>query len=317
MTYKEKQRKLQTAKLHYKYQALFNNDKGFGDYDKYKRLMFVLLSGENNFFKEIAQEARVYFKENDISWWGDNKTLPSGHLLSSQIQCLNFLFALRKDKEAILKIVQLFDAAIDDILPTMLDKDAGYIAFEFICDNANLLGEDDAGAKRGEFCTSIDAFIIGLKNGKKILIPIEWKFTEAYLESENKALEPKKGKVRQSRYNHLIGKSTQLKTPVDFEDSIYYYEPFYELMRQTLLVEQMVAQGIADDYVHAIVIPPENKELLENSYTISQSNLESSWRNCLSNQSKFQIIDSMQILQIIEKLPSYSKLGEYLKLRYY
>lgn len=317
MTYKEKQRKLQAAKLHYKDPTLFNNDKGFGDYDNYKRLMFVLLNGENNFFNEIAKEAGDYFKENDISWWGDDKTLPTGHLLSSQIQCLNFLFALRKDKGAILKIVQLFDAAIDDILPTMLDKHSGYIAFEFVFDNANLLGEDDASARRGEFCTSIDAFIIGLKKAKKILIPIEWKFTEEYLKSENKAKDLQKGMVRQNRYNHLIVKSAQLITPEYFEDSIYYYEPFYELMRQTLLVEQMITQGIADDYIHYIVIPNENQELLEYNYEISHNNFESTWRNCLSDQTKFQIIDSKHILQIIESIPSYSKLADYLKLRYY
>lgn len=316
MTYKAKQRKMQTAKLYYINPALFNNDKGFGDFDIYKRLMFVLINGENNFFKEIVQEAVVYFKENDISWWGDNKTLPSGHLLSSQIQCLNFLFALRKDKEAILKIAQLFDATIDDIHPTIFDKDTGYIAFEFICDNAKLLGEDDASARRGEFCTSIDAFIIGLKNEKKILIPLEWKFTEEYLKSENKALEPRKGKVRQSRYNHLIAKSSQLKNPVVFEDSIYYYEPFYELMRQTLLVEQMIANGIADDYIHTVVIPSENKELLENNYTISQNNLESSWRNHLLDQTKFKIIDSKQVRQLIENLPEYANLSAYLNSRY-
>jgi len=316
-TYKLKQRELQTAKLHDTHAELFNFDSGDGNYGKYKSLKFILVDGANNLYGNIVNGVYNYFTENNIAWWGDNKTYPTGHLLSSQIQCINFLFALRNDKEAILKIAQLFNESIEDIHSVIGDKDNGYIAFEFAYNNATFLGEIDTNAKRGEFCTSIDAIIIGLKQGKKILIPIEWKFTEEYLKCENKALEPRKGKTRQSRYNNLITKSNQLKTPQNFEESVYYYEPFYELMRQTLLVEQMVVNGIADDYLHIVVIPSENKDILEANYTFSKHDLQTTWRNSIINQKKFKIIDSIQLLQIIMSLSNYSDLATYLKQRYY
>jgi len=179
------------------------------------------LDGKNNLYSKIQLQVITYFENNDIAWWGDDNKYPTGHLLSSQIQCLNFLFALRNDKNAILKLARLFDEEFDDILPTIIDKEEGYISFEFIYENEKLLNEIEEGAKRGEFCTSIDAFIIGLKKDKKVLIPIEWKFTESYLKCENKALELNKGKTRQDRYNHIIQQSKQLKRTENPEYSTY------------------------------------------------------------------------------------------------
>jgi hypothetical protein len=316
MVYRELQRKLQVQKLHYKHPEIFNQDKGGGRYKELESMSFVLLNGLNNLYPMIQSNVISYFEDNKIAWWGDDKKYPSGHLLSSQIQCLNFLFALRKDKQAILKIAQHFDTSFDDIQPTFSDKDPGYIAFEFVYENANLLGEDDTNARRGEYCTSIDAFIIALKKSKKILIPIEWKYTERYLDGKNMALEKDKGKTRQARYNHLILESKQLITQNDLQNSVYYYEPFYEIMRQTLLVEQMVNKGIADDYLHLLVTPSENKDLLENNYTFSKVDLQTTWRNLLVYQEKFKLIDNKQILRIIENLPNYKKQADYLKQRY-
>ena len=316
MTYKELQRKLQVQKLRYKYPEIFNQDKGGGRFGEYESLSFVLLDGLNNLYSKIHSDVIPYFEDNEIAWWGDDTEVPTGHMLSSQIQCLNFLFALRCDKYAVLQLAQLLDPEIDDILPSMGDKDSGYIAFEFIYENAKLLNEDDEEAKRGAYCTSIDAFIIANRKEKTVLIPIEWKYTESYLKKENKALDPRRGKTRQRRYNQLIRDSTHLNTMPLLEDSAYYYEPFYELMRQTLLVEQMVKSGIADDFLHILVVPSENKDLLGNNYAFSDEDLQTTWRNCLSDPTKFKIVDSKQILHLIENLPGYSKLADYLKSRY-
>ena len=317
MGYKEKQRKLQVQKLLYKYPDLFNHDKGGAPFDKYESLIFVLQDGENNLYQRIRLDAVNYFKENNIAWWGDNKLIPSGHLLSSQIQCLNFLFALKKDREAVLKIASLIDENIDDVLLVSGDKEPSYLAFEFIYENKTLLNETDYGAQRGAFCTSVDAFILAKKGEKKILIPIEWKYTEVYPEMENKAKEHGKGETRQKRYNQLIEESKQLKTVSDLEHSLYYYEPFYEFMRQTLLVEQMVIQNIADEFIHVVVIPEDNKELMGANYNFTEHDLENSWRSMLEKQNMFKIIDSKDILQCISAMERYSELADYLSKRYF
>ena len=53
---------------------------------------FVLLNGEKNIFKPIRKEVIEYFSKNKISWWGGSK--PTGHVLSSQIACVNHLESL-------------------------------------------------------------------------------------------------------------------------------------------------------------------------------------------------------------------------------
>ena len=293
-------------------QASFRNSSGLAGHG------YLLNNGDENLHESIREDVKNYFSDNNIDWWifDNSKTKPTRHMVSSQIQCLNYLFALRKDKDSVRKLAQVFDPDIDDVFPTIADKDSGYIAFEFVYENAKLLNETDTGAKRGSYCTSLDAFIIAKRNKLKVLIPIEWKYSENYFDCKNKALETGKGRTRQNRYNHLIDNSKQLKSTHELVSSVYYYEPFYEFMRQTLLVEQMILSGIADDFLHIVVIPFENKDLLDKNYEFSKDGLKTTWSNCLSDKTKFRIIDPHEIIQTIENRSAYSKLADYLKLRY-
>lgn len=279
---------------------------------------YVLNSGDANLHDSIRQDAIDYFSQNNIAWWTYNETpeKPSGHMVSSQIQCLNFLFPFRKNKTATLMLARVFNPEIDDVLPVIGDKDPGYIAFEFTVDKGSLLGENDKSSRRGAYCTSVDAFIIATSKRRKVLIPVEWKFTENYLESISKALEGSKGKTRQTRYNQLIHNSLQLKIFPDLSRSIYYYEPFYELMRQTLLAEQMVRRGLADEYLHVLVAPKKNADLLEYKYPLTGKTLEPAWQSCLNLSSRFRLIYTRQILELIQSLPGYSELYKYLEERY-
>ena len=81
---------------------LFHGDSGNGRFMG-KARPFVLHNGLNNFYPAIKEEVLTYFNDNSISWWGGSR--PTGHLLSSQMACLNHLFYIRKDKEAVLKML--------------------------------------------------------------------------------------------------------------------------------------------------------------------------------------------------------------------
>ncbi len=143
----------------------------------------------------------------------------------------------------------------DEVLPAIIDED-GYLSFEFTYHNADLLGENDKGAGRGTKCTSVDAFLMAREGNKKVLFPIEWKYTETY------DWKDKTNPKRLARYEHLIQESGQLAVPKGgIPHSVYFHEPCYELMRQTLLMEQMVRQGEADEFIHINVIPDGNLEL--------------------------------------------------------
>jgi hypothetical protein len=276
---------------------------------------FVLINCNDNFYQPILPEVLSYFKENKISWWRGVK--PIGHILSSQIACLNHLFAIRNDKNEVLKIAQNISEDFVDVLKIETDVKPAYISFEAVSET-DYLNEckDESLPTRGSHCTSIDALIVAKhKNGKKILIPIEWKYTEHY-DNTDKSTEDRdgeakgtegKGKERLERYSDLITKSEQLSLKKEnYRNSVYFFEPFYQLMRQTLWAEQMIKHADkeivkADDFLHVHVIPSENKDLLDKNYKCSGKGMEITWRECLQEQNKYRIISPNDLLKGINE----------------
>lgn len=122
-----------------------------------------------------------------VSTWKSNNALntPTGHMLSSQISCVNQLFPLMKSDESV-SLLSILNSVQEryhfvKILTNPLDKTDcnGNICFEFIWKNRTLLGE--RAEKRGAMCTSIDAIVYAETEGhRRILIPIEWKYVETY-----------------------------------------------------------------------------------------------------------------------------------------
>lgn len=303
--------------------GLFDGISGGGRFMGKER-PFVLSDGSHNLYAPIREEAIKYFRDNNIGWWGGSK--PTGHVLSSQIACVNHLFTLINDADAVLSILNNVRTEFIEVLPISSDAEPAYIAFEVVSDIDHL---NEGNSTRGSNCTSIDAFIYARhKSGEKWLIPIEWKYTEHY-NNHDKSNEDRdgeeegsngKGKERMSRYNDLISASVQLKSLNDFFGSIYYYEPFYQLMRQTLWAENMVAHKdserlAADNYLHIHVIPSENDELLLKKYKVSGDTMERSWRSMLTDQSKYVIVSPESLLAPIAS--SYPELTEYLSARYW
>ena len=293
----------------------YTNEKG--EITKTVEWCKFILKPENskaNLFPDIQETALQYFKEQNISWWRQEEDgyFPSGHLLSSQNHCLNHLFALRNDKDAVKAIIEkTTDMQFDEILPSIIDNDPkSYISFEFALNNEEWLKEDDQGAQRGTMCTSIDAMIRARKGNKIWLVPIEWKYTELY------AREDKTNRKRLHRYADLIASSQRLQTPEEgIPHSVYFIEPNYELMRQTLLCEQLVAHGYADEFVHLNIIPYGNTEL--------RNAVECEFVPMLNDKSKFRIIDPQELLaplnteKELKENEDYKKLLNYLSKRYW
>ena len=277
-------------------------NKGYFDGEKRD---FVLKDGKINLFSTLCEDCLEYFQKNNISWWGENRSkhLPSGHLVSSQIHCLNHLFALRKDDVAIKAIIEKATGLkIKEVYPVPLDKDGGFISFEFVCKNKTLLDEDYE--TRGANCTSIDALVfVQTTDGRNILIPIEWKYTETYQgkEATDKSLK---------RYPKLIDSNSNLKKWYD----LYKTDPYYELMRQTLLIEQIInkkdVSGIeAVDFRHIMVIP--------NAHTELKNAIEEKYIPTLKDESKFRIIDPQELLSPLRGNEKYKDLITYLEIRYW
>ena len=295
---------------------IFWNDKGNGNY-RGRPYPFALQSGENNIYKPVRDAVKKYFSDNRISWWGGK--IITTHPLSSQAACLNHLFPIRGDREAVLSIASTVDSDIIDVLPIKIDRgEYGFIAFEVTSAKDHL---NEGVVSRGNNCTSIDALILAKrKNGSSTLLAIEWKYTEFYPNTDKGAGKP--GAVRKARYENLIANSQQLITKKDdiFYQHIYYFEPFYQLMRQTLWMEQMLKhkdteQIKADDYLHLHVIPAENTNLLNKTY-FGGKEMEATWRRCLCNKNKYKIISPKDLLSPLDRT-KYGDLLKYLETRYW
>lgn len=298
-------------------EKFFGADGGNGTFKK-KAYPFVLKDGENNLFGQIRDDVVRYFEDNKIVWWGGTGG-PSGHVLSSQIACLNHLYYIRGNRDAVLAMVNGVRNIFKDVLPIGCDKESGYISFEVVSDN-DYLGED--GPERGANCTSIDALIVALdESGRRWLIPIEWKYTESYTDnpSDDKSV-GKKGEVRLERYFKLIRNSEQLKPLERYRGTVYFYEPFYQLMRQTLWAEQVIKHKereriMAEDYMHIHVVPQGNGDLREKKFRLSGEGMEQTWRNMIKDQSKYVVVDPSELMKPVNMIVP--ELTEYLRKRYW
>ena len=275
---------------------------------QYIQLPYIIEDGREdlNLFSPIRKDALAYFLHNNIEWWRNNghKNKPTGHMLSSQISCINHLFPFMKHDESVylLSILNSIQHkyTFERILPNPLDNEMfnGNICFEFVWKNRSLLGEN--AETRGARCTSIDAVIYAeTTDHKRILIPIEWKYVETYKHrrAPQKSID---------RYPSRINSNSNIP---EWKEE-YEYDPLYELARQTLLVENIIFNKDSslpvDDYIHIIVIPEGNIEL---RLEVDQ------YARSLKNPSKFVIIAPKQMMNPIRR--SHRDLYEYLDTRYW
>jgi hypothetical protein len=293
----------------------------------------IFLDGINNIYEPIRNDVIKYFLHNSIKFWharnaSETNDKPSGHVLSSQVCCINHLFPIRHDEKAVLSVAKMLCPGIKEVFLIPTDKySPGYIQFESVTDKDHL---NEIKTIRGSYCTSVDALIYGKHdNGKKYIIPIEWKYTE-YYNNEDKSVEDRggeakgmgsRGKERLRRYSDLIKNSQYLKDLPDYRNSAYFFEPFYQLMRQTLWAEQMIKHNEtetikADDYMHIHIIPSENTKLLDKIYKPSNEKMKETWINCLKNKEKYKIINPKDLLKTMDK-EKYNDLIQYLNKRYW
>ncbi len=151
------------------------------------------------------------------------------------------------------------------------------------------------------------------RDGRRFLIPIEWKYVEVY-GNDDKSM-GSKGNERKSRYLNLIANSKYLN---DNTLSCCWFEPFYQLMRQTLWTEQLFNHqpiGLEfDDYLHLHVIPCGNTELLNKSYPCSNLDMKETWKSCLIDPDKYIIISPKDLWS---KQSRDTEIYRYLSIRYW
>ena len=329
----------------------FNSDSLNGKF-KGNYYEFVLQDGRNNLFSGIRSNdaedhmnVLEYFRANKIGWWSGD--MPTGHLCSSQISCVNHLYPLRYDEKAVLALANAVAGEVffDSVIEVGGDcKFPGYIAFEVVT-NRDYLNESKNGKlSRGSQCTSVDAVILAKRHGKIWLLPIEWKFVERYERDDKSGISfdrksgkwNLKGEERIFRYftkpeSTLVPNSEQIiYDGKDPHGTVFFQEPYYQLMRQTLWAEQAIRnkdpffEG-AEDYFHVHVVPDADGDLLDNKYRNATwehgLGMVNTWKSYLTQPKKYHCINPKSLYSGIlsdEHLSNkYSRLIQYLEVRYW
>ena len=250
-----------------------------------------------------------YFRANSIKWWlskteaterrlAQVEGQPTGNLKSSQIACVNHLGPARTDADRALAIAKSIDPAIDRILP--VPNEPGFVAFEWI-PPADLLNEGSA-RTRGANSTSLDALMLGAyADGRRVLLAIEWKFFENYGNTPV-ARRSSRGTDRLARYASLL---SDVGGPIECDDPLrMFFEPYYQLMRQTLLAWQLTQREsgawLADDWLHVQVIPESNQRLRSHVpvgvSVAGHLSLESAWREFLREPVRYRLLSPSQLV---------------------
>ncbi len=81
-----------------------------------KEREFVLKDAALNLWGGIRDDAKKYFADYGISWWKSDNGGPTGHLLSSQVACLNHLYFARQRKEVATAILKQIHPGISEAM---------------------------------------------------------------------------------------------------------------------------------------------------------------------------------------------------------
>ena len=218
---------------------------------------FCLADGHSseNLHASLRDRAIEYFAERNIPWHdgcpdalGRPRRLPSGHLCCSQSACVNALAPMMDAGALLAATFGPFLPEMAEPLPMTADPSppdgsCPYLAFEWI-GTRNYLGE--VGSRcRGANATSADfAFRFRRHDGRVQLVLGEWKYTECY-----SAPLPPLGEINATRlrvYRDAFKRWRADQPGVPPYES-FFADPFYQLMRLTLLAREMERAHKAGD----------------------------------------------------------------------
>ncbi len=206
-----------------------------------------------NLAPSIREAADRLFSAEPLIQWHRH----ANHGLSSQVCCLNFLMPFARRPELLRRWVEhVTGAQVSEMLPIEPDR-AGqpwFVTFEWIGDTDHLKeGRHGVARTRGANATAADAALLyrdveGLTN----LLLIEWKYTEQY------GQRPKPGnETRRRRYQDIFRyPKGPIRVDADVTLDDFFYEPFYQMLRQQMLAWHTEANHPQIDRARVLHLSP-------------------------------------------------------------
>jgi hypothetical protein len=256
--------------------------------------------------KSYRDETLSYFAKHKIKWWSskydlgrppvasEKVGLPTGHLNSSQVAAVNHLEPARADRSVALTVLANVDPSL--IAPVAVEDD-GFVAYEWI-GAENYLAEPGP-RTRGSQVTSLDALMCARRaDGTVALVGFEWKYLESY-GPESRATS-RRGTDRVAIYRQLLQRSD---SPIAIADpASLFYDPYEQLMRQTLLLWQMAEHREfgASDWIHIHVVPAENVALRSRGAAAPDlvgESMAEAWQSVLREPERYRLVTPTELLE--------------------
>ncbi|HUI39041.1 MAG TPA: hypothetical protein VLY22_00300 [Candidatus Nitrosotalea sp.] len=270
--------------------------------------------GGPSLYPGFRERILAYYREHGIAWWGGGEE-PTENPISSQVACINHLEPARLDRELALHIARRHLPDAVDVLPI----EDGFLAYEWIGVRSYLNERGWSSSSRGRNVTSIDAVMaVRRDNGIICLFVIEWKYTESYRPGRSLAVSDR-GTSRIEIYRPLL---EHADSPIRLgEHERLFFDPFDQLMRQTLLAWQMVEHGEfgATEWLHIHVAPSANVALL-GTVTSPQlaefGNMASAWRSVLVVPERYALVTPGTLTPDVASGSEFRAWREWLRVRY-
>jgi hypothetical protein len=246
----------------------------------------------HNLLPTVRDGAIALFDKLSIPWHSGISGGPGNHLLSSQVQCVNALYAMVDDPTRIQRAFGQY-VAIDEVLEI---EPCRFMTFEYIGPE-DFFDEGRGGARtRGARCTSVDAaFRYRTPDGIVELALVEWKFTESY--ASKVTPRPGYNKTRDHRYRPAFEASYgSVRTDLVPLEALFD-EPFYQLLRQQLLAQELERTGAEEAEVVRVlhVLDPANvayqASLVSPELRALGSTVDEAWSQLLRRPDRFLHVD--------------------------
>jgi hypothetical protein len=277
---------------------------------------------EENLFPGIRNSITAYFAEKEIKWHDGQDRRPSNHLCDSQVCCANFLFPFADKSVALIELLRQVFPTIKQVLA--MEIDGQYVSFEWIGKKNYLCEKVSRNGKRtrGANFTSADAAVMFTHtDGHRQIVLIEWKYTESYGSTFLKTA--KSGTDRTTIYARLYdGDDCPLKKTLIPGFDALFYEPFYQLMRQQFLANEMEkAHELGADVVSVLYIAPAHNSDFRRITSPALQPLGESvidvWKNLVRTPDRFTSATTEQLFSMlpIERL-GLTEWWKYVSTRY-
>lgn len=255
--------------------------------------------------ESYRERTLAYFAKHKIKWWtsrwdvgrpelhADGLGSPTGHLNSSQLAAVNHLEPARLDDAVARAVLANVDPALVEPMPV---EDGGFVAYEWIGEK-NYLNEPGA-RTRGAQVTSVDALMCGRRiDGQNIIVAFEWKYLESY--GPDSRATSSRGTDRVGIYRPLLERAD---CPITVDDPAdIFFDPYEQLMRQTMLSWQMVENREFDagSWLHVHVIPEENVSLRHRggaAPNLLGETMGEAWQSVLKQPERYRLVTPTKLL---------------------